>query len=172
MNRAGTAHVRDRIRRNGRPAATMHAGSVVRMKQASKGRGARHATDGNATTARRPGGRGRLGHMQEWRNVEEPAVHAHATANDGAHGAVDAHAMTGAAADTVAARAETRMPPAGRPATARACRCLPDTERQAPTPARAPIHRAALVIQPYSLFCIVLVGELPTDFPDRAVGES
>jgi hypothetical protein len=43
----------------------------------------------------------------------------------------------------------------------------PHDERTAP--AASP---AALLIQPYSLFCIVLVGELPTDFPDRAVGES
>ncbi|OXI36244.1 hypothetical protein CFB89_00360 [Burkholderia sp. AU16741] len=48
----------------------------------------------------------------------------------------------------------------------------PHDERTAPAAPPAPIHRAALLIQPYSLFCIVLVGELPTDFPDRTVGES
>ncbi|EJO53705.1 hypothetical protein BURMUCF1_3404 [Burkholderia multivorans ATCC BAA-247] len=36
----------------------------------------------------------------------------------------------------------------------------------------APLHRPALLIQPHSIFCILLVGGLPTDFADRSVGES
>ncbi|PEH67018.1 hypothetical protein CRM91_33065 [Burkholderia ambifaria] len=69
-------------------------------------------------------------------------------------------------------RAGARIPAAERLAKARAYPCATHPVRAAPAARRAPIHRPALLIQPYSLFCILLVGELPTDFPDRAVGES
>ncbi|KAB0641949.1 hypothetical protein F7R21_14275 [Burkholderia latens] len=150
----------------------MHGGNVVSMKQAGKGGVARRAIDANATIAQRVAGRGRPDRVHEWRTIEKPEVHAHATANGSSNGAVDAYATTGAAASAAASRAGARISPAGQRATARAYRCVRDPVRAAPGAARAPFHCPALLIQPYSLFCIVLVGELPTDFPDRAVGES
>ncbi|RKU01744.1 hypothetical protein C7H84_18645 [Burkholderia sp. Nafp2/4-1b] len=64
------------------------------------------------------------------------------------------------------------IPAAERLATAGAYRCVRAPERAASVAPRAPIHRPALLIQPHSVFCILLVGELPPDFPDRSVGES
>ncbi|AYZ97006.1 hypothetical protein DB771_04400 [Burkholderia sp. AU29985] len=47
----------------------------------------------------------------------------------------------------------------------KAAPCASNDEPPARAAAAAPIHRPALLIQPYSVFCIVLVGELPTIFP-------
>jgi hypothetical protein len=153
----------------------MHGGNVVRMKHAGEGAVMRRAIGADATIVKRSAGRGWLGHVHEWRNIEKPAAHANAEAgakaDANANGALDANATT-RAASAPASRAGARIPAAGRLAAARPYRCVPDPVRAAPTASRAPIHRPALAIQPYSLFCIVLVGELLTDFPDRSVGES
>ncbi|MBN3794434.1 MULTISPECIES: hypothetical protein [Burkholderia] len=93
--------------------------------------------------------------------IGKPAAHASADANID----TDAHATTGDGAGT-------RLQAAERLGKAAATAAQPHDERTAPAALPAPILRPALLIQPYSLFCILLVGELPTDFPDRAVGES
>ncbi|RQS73539.1 hypothetical protein DID96_08490 [Burkholderia sp. Bp8963] len=63
-------------------------------------------------------------------------------------------------AGAAATAADTRMP-VGMPA--RACACNDASAALATT--LTPIRRAALLIQPHSFFCILLVGELPTVFP-------
>ncbi|ABB06872.1 hypothetical protein [Burkholderia lata] len=97
--------------------------------------------------------------------IGKPAAHANANADADADIDTDAHATTGDGAGT-------RLQAAERLGKAAATAAQPHDERTAPAALPAPIHRPALLIQPYSLFCILLVGELPTDFPDRAVGES
>ncbi|VWB91885.1 hypothetical protein BPS26883_04428 [Burkholderia pseudomultivorans] len=52
----------------------------------------------------------------------------------------------------------TRRQAAGRPANAATPLPVRDAARAAPAALSAPIHRPALVIQPHSLFCILLVG--------------
>ncbi|WP_076605845.1 hypothetical protein [Burkholderia metallica] len=93
--------------------------------------------------------------------IGKPAAHANADADID----TDAHATTGDGAGT-------RLQAAERLGKAFATSGQPHDERTAPAALPAPIHRPALLIQPYSLFCILLVGELPTDFPDRTVGKS
>ncbi|RQR31637.1 hypothetical protein DIE22_21780 [Burkholderia sp. Bp9142] len=143
----------------------MRGSHVVRMKQAEQCGLTGTAIDADATIAGRSTGRAGSGHAHGRRKIGRPAVHANAS------DASDANATTG---ETVvpANRARTRIPAAGRLVKAGAYPCATNPERAAPTAPRAPIHRPALLIQPYSLFCILLVGELPTDFPDRTVGES
>ncbi|WP_152036565.1 hypothetical protein [Burkholderia pyrrocinia] len=97
------------------------------------------------------------GRVRERRNSGKPAVHANAD--------TDANATTRDGTGTPIRAAE-------RLGKAAMTHGAPHDERAAPAALPAPIHRPALLIQPYSLFCILLVGELPTDFPDRAVGES
>ncbi|ABI85640.1 hypothetical protein Bamb_0079 [Burkholderia ambifaria AMMD] len=145
--------------RSGRSTVTMRGSNVVRMKQARKGGLAGKAIDAHATIVGRSTGQSGFGHARGRRKIGSAAVH------------VDANATTGER--TVPAnRAGARIPAAERLAKARAYPCATHPVRAAPAARRAPIHRPALLIQPYSLFCILLVGELPTDFPDRAVGES
>ncbi|WP_175956529.1 hypothetical protein [Burkholderia sp. BCC0405] len=93
--------------------------------------------------------------------IGKPAAHANADADIDA----DAHATTGDGAGT-------RLQAAERLGKASVRQAQPHDERAAPAALPAPIHRPAPLIQPYSLFRILLVGELPTDFPDRTVGES
>ncbi|WP_174947707.1 hypothetical protein [Burkholderia contaminans] len=93
--------------------------------------------------------------------IGKPVAHANADANID----TDAHATTGD-------DARTRLQAAERLGKAAARAAQPHDERTAPAALPAPIHRPVLPIQPYSLFCILLLGELPTDFPDRSVGES
>ncbi|WP_082146060.1 MULTISPECIES: hypothetical protein [Burkholderia cepacia complex] len=138
----------------------MRSTNVVRMKKAKKCRIVR-AIDACATIAGRHAGLARPGHARWRRKIGKAAVHAETGAS----------ATTGEGA-MPATRAATRVPAAGRLGKAGKYRCAPNDERAAPAALPAPIHRPALLIQPYSLFCILLVGELPTDFPDRAVGES
>jgi len=138
----------------------MRSSSVVRMKKAKKC-GSERAIDARATIAGRCAGQARPAHARRRRKIGKAAV----------------HAETGASATTgegtmPANRAGARVPAAGRLGKAGKYRCALNDERAAPAALSTPIHRPALLIQPYSLFCIVLVGELPTDFPDRAVGES
>ena len=145
----------------------MRGGNVVRMKEAEKHGVARAAIDADATTTGKSPGRAWFGLTRKRCKIGKPAVHANANADD----ASDANATTGETA-LPANRARACIPAAGRLVKAGAYPCAPDPERAAPAASRAPIHRPALLIQPYSLFCILLVGELPTDFPDRTVGES
>ncbi|WP_083265817.1 hypothetical protein [Burkholderia lata] len=95
--------------------------------------------------------------------IGKPVAHANADAD--ANIDTDAHATTGD-------DARTRLQAAERLGKAAVTAAQPHDERTAPAALPARIHRPALLIQPYSLFCILLVGELPTDFPDRSVGES
>jgi len=150
----------------------MGGGNVVRMKEAEKCGVAWAAIDADTTIAGKATGRAWFS-PSRGRRIGDPAVHANGKAKPHSNpdGTSDADATT-AEATLLAHRAGTRTRAAGRLATAGAYRCVPDPERAAPAALRAPIHRPALLIQPYSLFCIVLVGELPTDFPDRTVGES
>ncbi|WP_440624839.1 hypothetical protein [Burkholderia sp. 22313] len=143
------------------------------MKEAEKCGIARAAIDAEATIAGKSTGRAGFSPSRGRRKIGKPVVHANGKAkpNSNPDGASDADATTAEAA-VPAYRAGARMRAAGRLATTGAYRCVSDPERAAPAALRAPIRRSALLIQPYSLFCIVLVGELPTDFPDRAVGES
>ncbi|PRF19551.1 hypothetical protein C6Q03_24925 [Burkholderia multivorans] len=59
-----------------------------------------------------------------------------------------------------------------RPHRGAAWPCMPPGARTPRAARLAPLHRPALLIQPHSIFCILLVGGLPTDFADRSVGES
>ena len=106
-----------------------------------------------------------VGTRGERYNIGKPAAHANANANANTDAETDASATTRTGAGT-------RIQAAERLGNAAMPRRAPRDARTAPAASAAPIHRAALLIQPYSLFCIVLVGELPTDFPDRTVGES
>ncbi|AZQ49599.1 hypothetical protein D5R55_00450 [Burkholderia cenocepacia] len=96
-------------------------------------------------------------------NIGKPAAHASVKAKADADTDASATTRTGTATRIQAAERLRNTAITGRAS---------DDERTAPAASATPIHRAALLIQPYSLFCIVLVGELPTDFPDRTVGES
>ncbi|WP_194795419.1 hypothetical protein [Burkholderia pseudomultivorans] len=147
-----------------RSPVTMRSGSVVRMKRCEilemivadativgvHANAARHG-------ARRDGGKA-LAHA-----AREPVKPARSMRSVRA----DAQTTTGSG-DLAQA---TRVQAAGRPADAATPLPVRDDARAAPAALSAPIHRPALVIQPHSLFCILLVGELPTDFPDRPVGE-
>ncbi|HIC7210855.1 hypothetical protein [Burkholderia stabilis] len=130
------------------------------MKKAKK-RGIVRTIDACATITGRRTGMARLCQACGREKIGKAAAHAD----------TDANATTGEGA-MPATRVETRVPAAGRPAKGGKYPCAPNDERAAPAAPPAPIHRPVLLIQPYSLFCILLVGELPTDFPDRAVGES
>ncbi|WP_175016071.1 hypothetical protein [Burkholderia lata] len=130
------------------------------MKKAEKC-GIVRAIDACATIMERHVDPARCGQARERRRIGKLAAHANADVNTD----TDAHATTG---DGVG----TRLEAAERLGKAAATTGPPHDERTAPAALPAPIHRPALLIQPYSLFCILLVGELPTDFPDRAVGES
>ncbi|WP_152603177.1 MULTISPECIES: hypothetical protein [Burkholderia] len=90
---------------------------------------------------------------------------AHATAHPAAIADTGADATTGK-------DARARIRAAGRPGKAAGTMGPAHDERAAPAALPALIHRPARLIQPHSLFCILLPGELPPDFPDRPVGES
>ncbi|RQZ18447.1 hypothetical protein DIE14_31255 [Burkholderia sp. Bp9017] len=137
----------------------MRGSNVVRMKKAGKGDVA------DATIGGRCADLARLDHARRRRKTGKAAAHAQAIEES------DADTTTGGTV-VQANRAEARIPAAGRFATAGTCPGTPELERAAHATPAAPTIRPALLIQPCSLFCILLVGELPTDFPDRAVGES
>ncbi|WP_128846552.1 hypothetical protein [Burkholderia catarinensis] len=126
------------------------------MKQAEKCEIVREI-DACATIMGRHVDPARCSQARERRNVGNPAAHANAD--------TDANATTRDGTGTPIQAAE-------RLEKAAMTHGAPHDERTAPAAVPAPIHRPALLIQPYSLFCILLVGELPTDFPDRTVGES
>jgi len=136
----------------------MRGSNVVWMNQPEKCGVARDAIDADATIIGRSAGRAGFGSASGRCGIEKSAVHANA--NDTS----DANATT---AETVvpANRTGTRMPAAGRLVNAGVYPCTADPERAAPAAPCTPIHRPALLIQPHSLFCILLVGELPTVFP-------
>ncbi|WP_170296620.1 hypothetical protein [Burkholderia territorii] len=136
----------------------MRGGNVVRMNETEKCGVARHAIDADATIAGRSAGPAGLGSASGQCGIEKSAVHANANERP------DADATT-AGAVVPANRTGTRMPAAGRLVSADAYACIPDSARAAPAASRTAIHRPALLIQPHSLFCILLVGELPTVFP-------
>ncbi|WP_193099506.1 hypothetical protein [Burkholderia sp. Z1] len=138
----------------------MRSGSVVRMKDAKKC-GIARAIDACATMVGRCVDPAWFGLIRERQTIEKPAAHADANA------AADTDANA-----TTRNRDGTPIQAAGRPGKAAMAPLAPHDERAAPAALPAPIQRPALLIQPYSLFCILLVGELPTDIPDRTVGES
>ncbi|AXK64047.1 hypothetical protein CN645_23405 [Burkholderia sp. IDO3] len=137
----------------------MRGRNVVRMKKAGKDDVA------DATIRERCADLARLDHARRRHKTGKAAAHARAIAHS------DADTTSGATV-VRANRARTRIPAAGRFATAGIYPGTPEHEQAAPAAPAAPTIRPALLIQPCSLFCILLVGELPTDFPDRSVGES
>ncbi|PRH40365.1 hypothetical protein C6T65_21470 [Burkholderia vietnamiensis] len=138
----------------------MRDGDVVKMKQAKNRSG-----EAAAMHAQRRRQRARCGAVA--RREQRPQSAAHATVNEASDLASTAPtcalSVLPAATDVALARR--------RPQAARSPR-RPAPERPPSTVRDTAIQRPARLIQPYSLFCVALVGELPTDFPDRSVGES